>query len=75
MAPRTPDPSADLRARLVAYAQIGTLSELCLAWHQGDLAMARSDLVDSLSDLFVRMEGAYAPPVPEHVLEGAPNAL
>jgi AcrR family transcriptional regulator len=75
MAPRTPDPSAHLRARLIAYAQIGTLSELCLAWHQGHLAMERSDLVDSLSDLFVRMESAQAPPVPEHVLDDAENAL
>jgi hypothetical protein len=75
MAPRTPDRNADLRARLVAYAQIGTLSELCLAWHQGHLVMARSDLVDSLSDLFVRMEGAQAQPVREHVLDGAANAL
>jgi hypothetical protein len=58
MAPATPDPNADLRARLVGYAQIGTLSELCLAWHQGNLPMARADLVDSLTDLFVRMEGA-----------------
>ena len=33
-----PTPSrstADLRARLVAYAEVGALSELCLAWHQG----------------------------------------
>src|SRR5580700_8175693 len=32
MAPQGSDPRSDLRARLVAYAQIGTLSELCLAW-------------------------------------------
>ena len=37
MAPPGSDPQADLRARLVAFAQIGTLSELCLAWHQGQL--------------------------------------
>ena len=58
MAPRGSDPQADLRARLVAFAQIGTLSELCLAWHQGQLAMERSTLVDVLADLFVRIEGA-----------------
>jgi AcrR family transcriptional regulator len=60
MAPAMPDPDAELRVRLVGYAQIGTLSELCLAWHQGNLPMARADLVDSLTDLFVRMEGARA---------------
>lgn len=58
MAPPGSDPQADLRARLVAYAQIGTLSELCLAWHQGQLAMERASLVDVLADLFVRIDGA-----------------
>ena len=58
MAPPGSDPQADLRARLVAYAQIGTLSELCLAWHQGQLAMERATLVDVLADLFVRIDGA-----------------
>jgi AcrR family transcriptional regulator len=58
MAPLGSDPQADLRARLVAYAQIGTLSELCLAWHQGQLAMERATLVDVLADLFVRIDGA-----------------
>jgi AcrR family transcriptional regulator len=57
MAPPGSDPEEDLRARLVAYAQIGTLSELCLAWHQGQLAMERADLVDVLADLFVRIDG------------------
>src|SRR5580692_10938398 len=57
MAPPGSDPQADLRARLVAFAQIGTLSELCLAWHQGQLAMERMALVDALADLFVRIEG------------------
>src|ERR1700689_1911350 len=57
MAPPGSDPQADLHARLVAYAQIGTLSELCLAWHQGRLAMERTTLVDALSDLFVRIDG------------------
>ncbi len=58
IAPPGSDPQADLRARLVAYAQIGTLSELCLAWHQGRLAMERAALVDVLADLFVRIDGA-----------------
>jgi AcrR family transcriptional regulator len=58
MAPPGSNPQADLRARLVAYAQIGTLSELCLAWHQGQLAMERATLVDVLADLFVRIDGA-----------------
>jgi AcrR family transcriptional regulator len=57
MAPPGSDARADLRARLVAYAQIGTLSELCLAWHEGHLAIGRTALVDSLSDLFVRIDG------------------
>ena len=58
MAPPGSDPQADLRARLVAYAQIGTLSELCLAWHQRQLAMERATLVEVLADLFVRIDGA-----------------
>ena len=58
MAPAGSDPQADLRARLVAYAQIGTLSELCLAWHRGQLMMERAILVDVLADLFVRIDGA-----------------
>jgi|SRR5580704_15876948 AcrR family transcriptional regulator len=58
MAPSASDPHLDLRARLVAYAQIGTLSELCLAWHQGRLQMQRATLVDVLADLFVRLDGA-----------------
>jgi len=57
MAPPESDPQTDLRARLAAYAQIGTLSELCLAWHQGRLAMERATLVDALADLFVRIDG------------------
>src|SRR3984885_14087305 len=61
MAPPGSDPRADLRARLVAYAQIGTLSELCLAWHQGQLAMERATLVDVLSDLFVRIDATRGP--------------
>jgi AcrR family transcriptional regulator len=60
MAPDGSDPQADLRARLVAFAQIGTLSELCLAWHQGQLAMERATLVEVLADLFVRIDGAHS---------------
>ena len=58
MAPRGSDPQADLRGRVVAYAQIGTLSELCLAWHGGQLAVERAELVDVLADLFLRIDGA-----------------
>jgi ferric-dicitrate binding protein FerR (iron transport regulator) len=58
MAPPGSDPQADLRARLVSYAQIGALSELCLAWHQGHLVMERATLVAVLADLFVRIDGA-----------------
>jgi AcrR family transcriptional regulator len=58
MAPPGSDPQEDLRARLVAYAQIGTLSELCLAWHEGKLPIERATLVDALADLFVRLDGA-----------------
>src|ERR1700729_167577 len=57
MAPPGSDPQSDLRARLAAYAQIGTLSELCLAWHEGHLAIDRMTLVDALADLFVRIDG------------------
>ena len=60
MAPPGSDPQADLRARLVAYAQVGTLSELCLAWHQRHLDMERTTLVDALADLFVRIDGTGA---------------
>lgn len=65
MAPRDSDPHADLQARLVAYAQIGTLSELCLAWHQGQLDMERTALVDALADLFVRIDGAETASAPD----------
>jgi AcrR family transcriptional regulator len=58
MAPPDSDPQADLHARVVAYAQIGTLSELCLAWHRGQLAMERATLVTVLADLFVRLDAA-----------------
>jgi AcrR family transcriptional regulator len=58
MAPPGSDPETDLRAHLVAYAQIGILSELCLAWHRGRLAMERATLVDVLTDFFIRIDGA-----------------
>jgi AcrR family transcriptional regulator len=61
MAPPDADSRAELRARLVAYAQIGTLSELCLAWHQGHLVMERAALVNALADLFVRINGVDGP--------------
>jgi AcrR family transcriptional regulator len=57
MAPPESDPQADRRARLVAYAQVGTLSELCLAWHEGHLDVKRATLVDALADLFGRIDG------------------
>jgi AcrR family transcriptional regulator len=47
--------------RFIAYAQMGALGEICLAWHQGTMAMGREDLVDRLVDLFARIAGA-APP-------------
>jgi AcrR family transcriptional regulator len=56
MAPLGSDSQEDLLSRLVAYAQIGTLSELCLAWHHGQLVMDRAVLVDVLADLFVRID-------------------
>jgi AcrR family transcriptional regulator len=62
MAPSGSDPETDLRARLVAYAQIGVLSELCLAWHQGRLAMERASLVDVLADLFLRIDAVDSGP-------------
>jgi AcrR family transcriptional regulator len=61
MAPPGADPQADLRARLVSYAQIGTLSELCLAWHEGQLIMERATLVEVLADLFDRISEAPIP--------------
>ena len=63
MAPSGSDAPEDLRARLVAYAQIGTLSELCLAWHQGRLSMERAVLVDVLADLFVRIDDIERQPL------------
>jgi AcrR family transcriptional regulator len=45
--------------RFIAYAQIGALGEICLAWHQGVVTMGRDELVDGLVDLFARIA---APP-------------
>jgi AcrR family transcriptional regulator len=61
MAPPGSDAHEDLRGRLIAYAQIGTLSELCLAWHQGQLTMDRASLVEVLADLFVRIDDVEGP--------------
>ena len=44
--------------RFIAYAQIGALGEICLAWHQGTLAIGRDELVDRLVDLFARIAGS-----------------
>jgi AcrR family transcriptional regulator len=61
MAPPGADPEGDLRARVVAYAQLGTLTELCLAWQQGHLALNRAALVEVLAELFGRMDGTEGP--------------
>ena len=45
--------------RLIAYAQIGAFGEICLAWHQGVVALERNELVDRVVDLFARIA---APP-------------
>ncbi len=44
--------------RFIAYAQMGALGEICLAWHQGVVAMPRDELVDRLVDLFARIAGS-----------------
>ena len=44
--------------RFIAYAQIGALGEICLAWHQETLAFGRDELVDRLVDLFARIAGS-----------------
>jgi AcrR family transcriptional regulator len=41
--------------RFIAYAQIGALGEICLAWHQGVVEMDRQELVNELVDLFARI--------------------
>jgi len=45
------------RRRFIAYAQIVALGEICLAWHEGSVAMDRDELVDHLVDLFARIAG------------------
>jgi len=63
MAAAGADPSTELRTRLVVYAQMGVLSELCLAWHGGRLAIGRAALVESLADLFTRIDDIPPPRV------------
>lgn len=41
--------------RFVAYAQMGALSELCWAWHEGKVVMERDELVEELVALFGRI--------------------
>jgi AcrR family transcriptional regulator len=41
--------------RFIAYAQMGALGEICVAWHQGAIAMGRDQLVDQLVDLFAQI--------------------
>jgi hypothetical protein len=43
--------------RLIAYAQIGALGEICQAWHQGVVSLGRDELVDELVSLFGRIAG------------------
>jgi AcrR family transcriptional regulator len=45
--------------RFIAYAQMGALSELCWAWHEGKVVIPRDELVVRLVDLFARIA---APP-------------
>jgi len=47
--------------RFIAYAQIGALGEICVAWHQRTLALGREELVDRLVDLFARIAGSAYP--------------
>jgi AcrR family transcriptional regulator len=46
------------RRRFIAYAQMGALGEICVAWHQGAVAFERDELVDRLVDLFGRIAGS-----------------
>jgi AcrR family transcriptional regulator len=41
--------------RFIAYAQMGALSELCWAWHEGKVMMERDELVERLVNLFGRI--------------------
>jgi AcrR family transcriptional regulator len=45
--------------RFIAYAQMGALSELCWAWHEGKVVMDRAELVERLVDLFARIAGPH----------------
>lgn len=49
--------------RLIAYAQMGALGEICVAWHQGVVSLERDDLVDQLVDLFGRIAGPPEAPL------------
>jgi AcrR family transcriptional regulator len=47
--------------RFIAYAQMGALGEICLAWHQGSMTMGREELVNRLVDLFARIASSAQP--------------
>jgi AcrR family transcriptional regulator len=47
--------------RFIAYAQMGALGEICLAWHQGMMTMGREELVNRLVDLFARIASSAQP--------------
>jgi AcrR family transcriptional regulator len=47
--------------RFIAYAQMGALSELCWAWHEGKVVMERDELVDRLVGLFGRIADQSSP--------------
>ena len=56
-----PAPNRLDHRRFIAYAQIGALGEICLAWHKGVLTMGRDELVNQLVDLWARIDGAFQP--------------
>jgi AcrR family transcriptional regulator len=45
--------------RFVAYAQMGALGEICVAWHQGSMSMGREELVAGLVDLFAQIARTF----------------
>jgi len=47
------------RRRFIAYAQMGALGEICVAWHQGSMSMGREELVDGLVNLFAHIASTY----------------
>jgi AcrR family transcriptional regulator len=47
--------------RFIAYAQMGAFGEVCVAWHNGAMAMGREDLVERLVDLFGKIARTSAP--------------